>query len=111
MLSMMGYSIQAQTIHQVTVAINQGAECTSPLGLEESDVFQVYPNPVELSFTVQSHIQEADISLYDLNGRNVRSKKMLNGKLEMEVTDLPKGIYIIHFLHASGSDNIKIKIQ
>lgn len=108
---LLGYSTHAQTTHQVTVAINQGVDCTSPLALDESDLFSVFPNPVEFSFTIQSPIREAEIQLMDLNGRNVRSKKMLNGKLEMEVADLPKGIYIIYFLHESGSDHIKIKIQ
>lgn len=105
-----GYSVGAQTTHQVAVAINQGIDCPIT-GLSESDIFSVYPNPVESSFTIQSSIKEAEIKLIDLNGRDVRSRKMIKGELQIEVSDLPKGIYIIHFEHASGSDHIKIKIQ
>ncbi len=111
MLSLVGYSINAQTTHQVAVAINQGIECPIIAGLEKSDLFSVFPNPVESSFTIQSPYKEAEIKLIDLNGRNVRSKKMLNGTIQIVVSDLPKGIYIIHFLNESGSDHIKIKIQ
>lgn len=107
----MGYSINAQTAHEVTVAINQGIECPVVAGLGESDLFSIYPNPVEFSFTIQSAIKEAEIKLIDLNGRNVRTRKMIDGRLEVEVADLPSGIYILHFLHVNGADNIKIKIQ
>ncbi|MEO9484360.1 MAG: T9SS type A sorting domain-containing protein [Ekhidna sp.] len=105
-----GYHVSAQTTHEVTVAINQGVDCPIT-GLDESDVFSVYPNPIESSFTIKSAIKEAEIKLIDLNGKKVRSRKMTNGELQVEVSDLPKGIYIIHFEHVSGSDRIKIKIQ
>ena len=111
LLALISISAKAQTTHQVSVSINQSVECSTPLALNESDLFNVFPNPVEFTFTIQSQIEEADISLIDLNGRNIRSKRMTNGEVEMEVSDLPKGIYIIHFVHGAGSDQIKIKIQ
>jgi hypothetical protein len=109
--ALLGYTTNAQTTHHLNVAINQGVECPVIAGLDESDLFSAFPNPAEFSFTIHSPIREAEIQLIDLNGRKVRSKKMLTGKIEIEVSDLPKGIYIIHFLHESGSDQIKIKIQ
>ncbi|MEO9868900.1 T9SS type A sorting domain-containing protein [Ekhidna sp.] len=105
-----GFSIKAQTIHRITVAINQGADCPIT-GLSQSDVFAVYPNPAATSFTIQSSIREAEIKLIDLNGRKVRSAKMTDGELKVDVLDLPKGIYIIRFEYQSGSDRIKIRIQ
>lgn len=105
------FVVRAQSVHEVTVAINQSDGCPVALGLDESKSFNVHPNPATFSFTIQSAIKEAAIDLIDLNGRKILNKTMTQGILEVDVTNLPSGIYVLHFHYSEGSEKIKIRIQ
>ncbi|MEQ9405040.1 MAG: T9SS type A sorting domain-containing protein [Cyclobacteriaceae bacterium] len=105
------FQAYCQTTHVVAVAINQEEECQIVDGLEESDLFKVFPNPVKSSFTIQSELRGAFIKLVDTQGRVQRSGKLKEGKLEIQVSDLARGIYILYLESPSGYDQIKIKIQ
>lgn len=104
-------TVNAQSVHKVTVAINQSDGCPVALALEESKSFNVHPNPASFSFTIQSAIKEAAIDLIDLNGRKILNKTMTHGLLEIDVTNLQSGIYVLYFHHAEGSEKTKIRIQ
>lgn len=108
---MIAFSSKAQATHEITVAVNQGTDCPVVAGLEESDLFKVFPNPVTSSFTVQSEILDANIKLTDMHGRVVRDGNLKEGELEVDVSALNGGIYILHVQSGQLSDHIKIKIQ
>ncbi|MDP2687962.1 MAG: T9SS type A sorting domain-containing protein [Aequorivita sp.] len=70
----------------------------------------IYPNPTSENVTVQSSqlVLESAISLYDLQGKLLFSKKMLpqNGKLTINVSSLENGVY---FLKISSDGNSVVK--
>ena len=70
------------------------------VGLDEYGVddFQIYPNPTDSKFKVQSvkfQVEEATIEMYDLNGRKLFEKKFLAGTetVEVDISHLPSGVY------------------
>ncbi len=69
---------------------------------------QIYPNPVKdfinLSITDKALLQ-TDINIFDLNGKNILSQRILNSQQIIDVSKLISGIYIIRF---ENGDNIKI---
>jgi hypothetical protein len=92
-----------------TVTYDTVTVFVSPLGIDEnnwSNNFKVYPNPNNGNFIVSvnanSNIDE--ISVVDLNGRIVYSKRFqnINSVIEIE-TNLEQGIYIINL-----KDNFKM---
>lgn len=64
---------------------------------EENDIFKVYPNPTKdkLSFSFSEPLS-GDISMVDLLGRKFLEVKIMKQKsLTMDVSGLPKGIYLV----------------
>ncbi len=63
--------------------------------------FEVYPNPVNDVFTVQFSVTEqtqGTITLYDINGRNIKVLKegtLYNESFEVPASNLPVGIYTL----------------
>jgi len=69
----------------------------------------IYPNPVanEINVSGNSKIQDLmNINIYDISGKLViTNQKSINGNfnLKIDVSDLEKGLYIIHFVSGNGS--------
>ena len=67
------------------------------------DQVSIYPNPVNsiVNITYPSTDLVTRVNLYDLNGRQLRSLVIdqydQTGNLELEVSDLPNGIYLLQF--------------
>lgn len=59
---------------------------------------QVYPNPVKNTFKINNpgNLQIASVEVMDATGRVV---KVLKGSEEYNVSDLPKGNYILKILN------------
>lgn len=58
----------------------------------------VQPNPATTSIRVllnNMHLYETNITVTDLSGRTVLSKKLINGQHEITVSSLPTGTYIV----------------
>lgn len=61
-------------------------------------VISVYPNPVINSFTVVSEgseISEIKITLYDKAGRAVISETAPSGRIKIDISSLPAGLYLL----------------
>ena len=116
-LLILGWSAQGfcQTTHSVLVNVNQGTGCSvlvntkDPI-LQESQLFKVFPNPVQSSLTIQSELLQSRIRLFDAQGREVRSGTLQSKEMIMDVQGLKSGIYVLYFEHKTGSDHIKIKV-
>jgi hypothetical protein len=74
-----------------------------------------YPNPTKGPITVEVGFDASEnirIEISELQGRRVRAftkESMLAGeKLEIDLSDLPRGMYLIHFSSSSGSGVSKI---
>ncbi|MDN3723829.1 T9SS type A sorting domain-containing protein [Aequorivita sp. SDUM287046] len=74
----------------------------------------IFPNPTSGSFTIQATklISEATISLYDIQGKLLRTEKMLpqNGRITMEISFLEKGVYLVK-ISSEGNSVIKKLIK
>ena len=83
--------------------------------------YVVYPNPVSSELTIEevqtdgnaltaaaNLDKEFDISLFDKNGEKLKTGKSRNGKLVLDVHDLPEDTYILHF--SDGKETVKQQI-
>lgn len=67
-----------------------------PIGLSENAMhrLKVYPNPSNGNFTVEL-TQPEKLSILDINGRIVFEASLFYGKNTLDLTHLPKGVYLL----------------
>lgn len=76
-----------------------------PINTFESFKFSTYPNPVKDLITVSStdNLLFNDVTITDINGRIVKNSKVNNlTEIELNVSDLNAGIYLINITSDSG---------
>lgn len=63
--------------------------------------FLTYPNPAADKLTIEipsfTSEQEETISIYNIRGQLVKQQLMIHGKTEIDILELPKGIYVLKF--------------
>src|SRR5690625_4636473 len=64
---------------------------TEEFVIEEGESILVYPNPVHDFLNIHSQ-KDLEYSLFDINGKLIRSEKTKNNRIEF--SQLPKGVYI-----------------
>jgi hypothetical protein len=70
--------------------------------IQQSEVFIVYPNPVDNYVIVQTNLPErGSIILLDMNGRQLIDAPVIGSKTSIDVSDLKPGIYLIKFISGS----------
>lgn len=66
-------------------------------------LIQIYPNPATSWLKIQSHSQIADIQIFDLEGRKIKSFHVVsNEKYEIDISLLSAGMYIVKILFENG---------
>lgn len=69
-------------------------------------VFQVYPNPTPGPLNIKWNTKEGvqDIQLYDLTGKEVKNYQVnkLSNNIEVNISNVPAGVYVLRFITASG---------
>jgi hypothetical protein len=73
----------------------------------ENEVFTIYPNPVKDKIIIsrdRSNVLTASISLFDVNGKNISTVPFVGQNVEMDVSKLPHGTYILRY-----TDNVSTK--
>lgn len=70
--------------------------------------FAIYPNPNKGQFTIELNntATESTIEIYDLMGKKVWSKISLENKLEIDISNQPKGIYLVKVVNEN-----QVKVQ
>lgn len=71
----------------------------------EKFFFKIYPNPVQdqifMSYQLNATIQEVTATLFDATGQNLKQLKMTGKKgthiSQMDISDIPAGVYYLHF--------------
>lgn len=102
----------AQTTHSIEVSVNQGIGCPVVAGLEDENHIRVFPNPVNTSsFTIQSDLSAGRVELHDLRGTVIHSGDLVNGELEVEVSGINSGVYIINIIESDRIHKMKIRIK
>jgi len=65
--------------------------------------FDIYPNPATSTITVESKIKEVQsIKMVDVLGREIYYLPIQNNKIEIDVSHLPSGIYILQLQSKNG---------
>jgi len=73
----------------------------------EKGGFNVYPNPTNSTFTIKSlhKTQIAKVELYDVSGKMLLSKDMLENEMQpIDASVLSKGIYILNIFTVDGAN-------
>ncbi|MBC8343190.1 MAG: T9SS type A sorting domain-containing protein [Bacteroidetes bacterium] len=74
----------------------------------------LFPNPVKDGFTINYHIQDHKplvISLYDMNGKLLRKKKLNNNSNYINLSDFSSGSYMVRVQDTEGISIGKYKVQ
>lgn len=84
------------------------------VGINEHDISEqinVYPNPTDgiVNIDLGKHYSEISINLNDIVGKNIINKTLQNMTLfDLDIQNLPKGVYFIHLLADDKSAVVKI---
>ncbi|WP_412850405.1 T9SS type A sorting domain-containing protein [Chryseobacterium sp. PMSZPI] len=82
------------------------------LGTTETDKaakVKIYPNPAGDFVTIDtSPLKNASARLYDASGKLIKSTPLKSGKNTLNVSELPKGNYIIEILSPEGNTSQKL---
>lgn len=73
--------------------------------------WSVYPQPAIDVFSVNTQSTQGLISVFDLNGRILQTQMVQSNVTTLEVSALPKGVYVIEYQSELGVDTKKLIIQ
>jgi len=82
-----------------------------PLASEEANELRVYPNPaqdllqIELKGTVKG---KPNVMLMDLKGQVLRQVELSDSLTEINIQDLPQGMYLIRYHDAENTKTLRI---
>ena len=99
----------------VTVPIEVTALNTGVVEYVDENLYvKVYPNPATSSVTIELD-REGDGSplscrLFDLSGRMLRDFQVTENKFDVDIDNLPSGIYLLHLQSMDGSVRQVVKV-
>ena len=77
-----------------------------------NNVFSIYPNPATQEVTVVSNNGNVtNVTIYDITGRLVYTEKANVTTLSVNISELPKGVYVINVKTAKGENVEKLIIE
>ena len=98
-------------VNETTIDLGAYESKNGVLGIghvEKSNLI-TYPNPVKGDFfTIENARTDGNAILYDLSGKQVKSARIENGKAQVNVSGLAKGIYL---LKTTKSEALKIIVE
>lgn len=87
-------------------------EALSTQDIQVNDVFSIYPNPANDVVTINSKGGNVNgVKIYDVTGRMVYQEVANVTKLNINVSNLPKGMYIINVTTQNGENVEKLIIE
>jgi hypothetical protein len=94
---------------------NGGGFPTAVENVSQESTFTVYPNPAtnKISITTKSNLQgETTICIFNMNGAILQQEKFQSQSLiEMDVSAMAKGIYLLQIQTKAGVENKKLVVQ
>lgn len=85
-------------INETTIDLGAYESKNGTLGVGEFEksTLITYPNPVKGDFfTIENASVDGNAILYDMSGKEVKSAKIENGKAQVNVSNLSKGMYLL----------------
>ncbi|WP_299212161.1 immunoglobulin-like domain-containing protein [uncultured Aquimarina sp.] len=77
------------------------------VGENKEEVFTLYPNPAKQQFQVSGFSGEAELSIYDVNGRSLLIEKVDAGQ-SISIEELPNGLYFVRIAIGTTYQTIKL---
>lgn len=71
----------------------------------------VYPNPFRDHTLLEFKDNPIEFNLYDINGRILRSEKVIGNRMQLNKRDLPAGIYHLEVIWESTVSTVKLMIE
>ena len=68
----------------------------------------IYPNPTTGNVTVESNAIGADITVFDMFGKQMMTSKVANGRTELNISGFAPGIYMVRIANATGTTTVKV---
>lgn len=91
--------------------------CSGIKEYNDNNLFTIYPNPTNNKFTIAVNnpinAYSQDLSIYDLFGRTIKNLKNLqfiDNKIEINISDLEKGIYFVELTNRKNKEKYSQKI-
>ncbi len=78
---------------------------TAIQNIQEAGLIQMYPNPANTKLTLASRQTMERVSVADPVGHEVFSKRLADNIVELDISDLPNGLY---FVTVNGTNTIKL---
>jgi len=67
-----------------------------------------YPNPAKNILTVENDVNLTKITLYDLSGKSVLNNNVNSKKVQLDISHLAKGVYMMRVATEEGAKTMKI---
>jgi len=94
-----------------TEAVVTVEDCSNILELAKGDL-DVYPNPNNGSFTIENSMDIVKLTITDVHGKIVQSINEINlNKVDVDLTDLEKGMYMINIETKKGTLTESVIVQ
>ena len=106
-------SIQVSTEASYTFTVTESEEYVahflSTEGLEERmTTCQIYPNPVASKVNIMAEKVVKSVSVYDVFGRLVKEQKVFDTVIDLDLSDLNNGTYLLQLNYGDGSSAHRI---
>ena len=90
-----------------------GFDYVNKMNEKGANKIKIYPNPAAegsiIDVEIPDELNGAEINIYDMNGKKVRSQQINNSKMSIPLGNIGSGTYIMEFI--KGESSIKKKIS
>lgn len=73
--------------------------------------FRAYPNPTGGMFTLDVEDNNYNVRVYTVSGMEVMNLKALNGKTQINLEGMAKGVYVVEIATANGTSRAKVVLR
>ncbi len=93
-----GDAVTSDGISKIDDVVVSGTSITGVEQIVYASDFKVYPNPTSNYFNIETSRAMESVSLYNMSGQLIKtmSTNGMNGQIRMEISTLPKGLYLVH---------------
>lgn len=83
--------------------------CTLSTNMVDTPEFKVFPNPTKNQVTIEGLSGEEQLSLFDINGRNLQTYQVTKKQFSFALDGLSKGVYFI-VINSDGNTPVQKRI-
>jgi len=84
----------------------------STVGVEDIEgfIFNIFPNPATADITIHINTVQAELSVFDLQGKLVKKKTVINGEV-ISMVNVPNGTYLVQLTDGEKSGYSKLVLM